>query len=737
MSAYFDETYYLGEKLKQLQADPVWSSEWMGKTSQDVLKAFQGSGMTAEQHYLTFGHAEKLNPNPYFNEVEYLESKLASLKENSATSAEWANKGMTDLAKAFSDIGISPAEHYERYGAYETRGDGTLLNPSNAFDANAYFAAKLQQIVTLGGTLDGIPVEQLTVADIVASMKNAGMSPVTHYLNYGSTEAGAQKIPLVQTVPVSQRVPNDPQRDVRGENVPSNYNDASPAPGDATAKPVLKPADVGGKTPASVSPPATFPGDPVPTPADSDYVQPPSGLVDTNARPVVVVPPASSGGKPQYGFVLNDGSVVAPGVNGLPGSTVIGRVDGSGNIVPSPDSGQPDQPVNPDGDTGVAASYSDSSHILMLTGTALADSAVTVDAQGKMLVTGGTGPADTAVFAAAGVINAKAVTPGNAVAFGIDTSAFDGAHSVLGSTGTSNIATLGEGITSFIGGAKADNITIMGNRAVMQTISVAGGEGSDTLSFNGAAKDVLLTLSSVETLDLSGAGEQKVTLQSVDGLATIKMGIGDDIVLSNSLASELNNAQASLSGSGELSVILTGTVLQPGVLLNLSKLNVSNYTGNINIISGVGADSIILSKATNTVEVNFNTQSLASTSGPGSYDTVYGFTAGRDSVHLKDSNDSPVTLKLAGALGGGINLSNGIVTAWGSGVSSLGEKINALLSAANSGQMAGFADGSDFFLVVSDGAPGRTNGDTVVKLAGVGDAIHGLGVDAAGMVSFA
>lgn len=75
---------------------------------------------------------------------------------------------------------------------------------------------------------------------------------------FGATEANAGDVPLVQTVPVAQRVENDPARaEVTGELVPSNYNAPTPPPADVTsdeAAPVTKPADVGGKADTAISP---------------------------------------------------------------------------------------------------------------------------------------------------------------------------------------------------------------------------------------------------------------------------------------------------------------------------------------------------------------------------------------------------------------------------------------------------------------------------------------------------
>ena len=80
MAYYFDETYYITSKLAQLQNaginDPATGSPY---TERGLYRAFENSGLSARQHYEAYGRGEKLNPNPYFNEAEYLEAKARQL----------------------------------------------------------------------------------------------------------------------------------------------------------------------------------------------------------------------------------------------------------------------------------------------------------------------------------------------------------------------------------------------------------------------------------------------------------------------------------------------------------------------------------------------------------------------------------------------------------------------------------------------------------------------------------
>ncbi|MFQ8737287.1 MAG: hypothetical protein ACLSAH_15895 [Bilophila wadsworthia] len=66
----------------------------------------------------------------------------------------------------------------------------------------------------------------------------------------------------------------------------------------------------------------------------TDYVAPPANIVDTNDNPVVVVPPATAGGEPQFGVVGADGTVNGVDSAGNPTDTVIGKVDDTGTVTP-------------------------------------------------------------------------------------------------------------------------------------------------------------------------------------------------------------------------------------------------------------------------------------------------------------------------------------------------------------------------------------------------------------------
>lgn len=329
---YFDEGYYISSKLKQLQANNELDN---GKpyTETSLRQAIHNAGMTVEEHYNAFGSAEGTNPNAYFNEFEYLSAKLAQLSSLGETDGGKPYT-MSSLKKAMADLGLNPAEHYALFGSKETTSDGHLINPSNAFDANAYMAAKLLELQT--GPEASVWANK-TPADVAKAIADTGMNPLSHYDAFGATEAGKAGIPLVQTVPSDQRVTNDPNRGTLSDNVPTNYNAPTPAPKDAVARPVTKPADVDNRVPASVSPKPIIPDSPAKVPGDAGYQSPPPGLTDTNTKPVI--PPSTDG----TGNATDNWIVVKPDGS----ADLIKPGGGSAGTLP-PGSVTPGEPVAPD-----------------------------------------------------------------------------------------------------------------------------------------------------------------------------------------------------------------------------------------------------------------------------------------------------------------------------------------------------------------------------------------------------
>ena len=219
MPNYVDTQYYMESKLAQLQRSDERDANGQPYTLDSLKAAFAAAGLTPEQHYLAYGRSEGLNPNPSFNEVEYLHAKLSQLHSIDERDANGNVYTLDTLKSAIAAAGLTPAEHYAAYGAFETRADGSFINPSNAFDSYTYFLAKLVEM-----QLTHYPgADKMRVADVVKIFQEQRIDPVSHYALYGVTEEDALGMAFVHPVPLDERVPADPQR-------PEPVPDPTPTP---------------------------------------------------------------------------------------------------------------------------------------------------------------------------------------------------------------------------------------------------------------------------------------------------------------------------------------------------------------------------------------------------------------------------------------------------------------------------------------------------------------------------
>ncbi|WIX33798.1 hypothetical protein QO259_03810 [Salinicola sp. JS01] len=114
----FDEPYYLEQKLEQLRwEDRDQYGDW---TTDDVEQAFAEAGLSAREHYATYGFAEGIDPSPRFDTLGYLDAKLDQLQEIGETQANGEPyENIADVAIAFVAAGLSPLEHFNSYGVFE------------------------------------------------------------------------------------------------------------------------------------------------------------------------------------------------------------------------------------------------------------------------------------------------------------------------------------------------------------------------------------------------------------------------------------------------------------------------------------------------------------------------------------------------------------------------------------------------------------------------------------------
>lgn len=188
MEKWFDSTVYMQNKLTQMQAtDPAY-------TMSDLVAAFADAGFVGEegyfQHFLQFGAAEEVAPNAYFNANEYYAAKAAQFYGEAFTGSELQ---IAQVKTLINKEGMNAWTHYQKFGSAEG------VNPSNAFDASDYCAAKAEAMNAAGQKdPDG---NDWTAESIAKAIDDAGMSVLEHYLTYAGTGEG--EVAAGSTFPVS------------------------------------------------------------------------------------------------------------------------------------------------------------------------------------------------------------------------------------------------------------------------------------------------------------------------------------------------------------------------------------------------------------------------------------------------------------------------------------------------------------------------------------------------------
>lgn len=188
MEKWFDPTVYMQNKLAQMQAtDPAY-------TMSDLVAAFADAGFVGEegyfQHFLQFGAAEEVAPNAYFNANEYYAAKAAQFYGEAFTGSELQ---IAQVKTLINKEGMNAWTHYQQFGSAEG------VNPSNAFDASDYCAAKAEAMNAAGQKdPDG---NDWTAESIAKAIDDAGMSVLEHYLTFAGTGEG--EVGAGSTFPVS------------------------------------------------------------------------------------------------------------------------------------------------------------------------------------------------------------------------------------------------------------------------------------------------------------------------------------------------------------------------------------------------------------------------------------------------------------------------------------------------------------------------------------------------------
>lgn len=188
MEKWFDSTVYMQNKLAQMQAtDPAY-------TMTQLVADFAAAGFVGEEgyfnHFMQFGAAEEVAPNAYFNANEYYAAKAAQFYGEAFTGSELQ---IAQVKTLINKEGMNAWTHYQKFGSAEG------VNPSNAFDASDYCAAKAEAMNAAGQKdPDG---NDWTAESIAKAIDDAGMSVLEHYLAYAGTGEG--EVAAGSTFPVS------------------------------------------------------------------------------------------------------------------------------------------------------------------------------------------------------------------------------------------------------------------------------------------------------------------------------------------------------------------------------------------------------------------------------------------------------------------------------------------------------------------------------------------------------
>ena len=194
---WFDYEFYMGAKLAQMQkADPA--GNW---TTGKLVDAFAQNGFLGEdgayEHFVQFGANEDVAPNADFNASEYYAAKAAQfygVEPSAVTELEIAN-----VKAIIAENGMNAWTHYVQYGSDEG------VNPSNAFDADAYLDAKTAALVAAGEKQpDG---SEWTPEAVQKAISDAGMTVLEHYMTYGGRGEGEVAQGVTFPVPDDQKVP--------------------------------------------------------------------------------------------------------------------------------------------------------------------------------------------------------------------------------------------------------------------------------------------------------------------------------------------------------------------------------------------------------------------------------------------------------------------------------------------------------------------------------------------------
>ncbi len=221
--AWYNDNYYINEKVDECNTIKFGAVEgeefvpWTDQTVRDFIAGAHGESAYAPwmgyDNFVSNGNAENCSPSRYFVVSEYLAAKAAQLNE-----IQYEDKTDWDQAKvldAFRAANISAWDHYTTTGQQEG------INPSNAFDNDAFFTAKcaiLNAWQNEDGTVGYEGKDDWTKDDVIAVFQSLGVNPI---MNQPENPDAAS---LVIDVPTDEQVSGG-SFNPWGPTGPTEYND--------------------------------------------------------------------------------------------------------------------------------------------------------------------------------------------------------------------------------------------------------------------------------------------------------------------------------------------------------------------------------------------------------------------------------------------------------------------------------------------------------------------------------
>lgn len=118
MAIEFNTEFYVQSKFAQLEA--ASRLEEFGLTDvASLAQFFEDNGVDARTHYLNSGMREGINPSAEFDTNAYLEDKLAELQNAEKYGDTYADFTVADVIAAFQAAGLTALEHFNTFGEAE------------------------------------------------------------------------------------------------------------------------------------------------------------------------------------------------------------------------------------------------------------------------------------------------------------------------------------------------------------------------------------------------------------------------------------------------------------------------------------------------------------------------------------------------------------------------------------------------------------------------------------------